>query len=355
MNARVVLPLLLALLCGLPPAAWAQDAANPTDDKDDDLNAPVVGRVKSTTKEQRQQYREQKEAAYARMKRYGVNREDIDALGRLGLLTLSGRIDPYVDVFIDELFQPGEHLHAELDEYRLSVKLPEIPFRGRLVPYTNTRNPTSEMKRYLKMRKGSSRGPLKFLDVGWDLCPSGLFARLSEKCDTAGVSMYYHIISADQRQYYDTPEKLLEFKAEWMKERIPTKADIEQSAREDLIDNRMGNRIIEKPNLVTINGRIWVRDAMMISAGILVYKYNTFLKPDRRLHISFGMPRFLPEAYPDRDSYPEVVKRGYALMDEVIGSLRIVKDGDDGSPDPFVVERTELGPLPAREQRPVGG
>ncbi|HMM54564.1 MAG TPA: hypothetical protein PKC23_06065, partial [Candidatus Desulfobacillus sp.] len=80
MKPRILLPLLLALLCGLPPAAWSQGVANPPDDKNDDLNAPMVGRVRSTTKEQREQYTVQKDAAYARMKRYGINREDIDAL-----------------------------------------------------------------------------------------------------------------------------------------------------------------------------------------------------------------------------------------------------------------------------------
>ncbi|HMM55662.1 MAG TPA: hypothetical protein PKC23_11675, partial [Candidatus Desulfobacillus sp.] len=82
MTDRILLPLLMALLCGLPQAAWAQGAASSPGDKDDDLNAPVVGKATPTlpTKEQRQQYREQKEAAYARMKRYGINREDIDAL-----------------------------------------------------------------------------------------------------------------------------------------------------------------------------------------------------------------------------------------------------------------------------------
>lgn len=38
-----------------------------------------------------------------------------------------------------------------------------------------------------------------------------------------------------------------------------------------------------------------------------------------------------------------------AIMETMLPSLRFVKTNDDGSHDPFVAERVELGPPPVRE------
>ena len=42
-----------------------------------------------------------------------------------------------------------------------------------------------------------------------------------------------------------------------------------------------------------------------------------------------------------------------AIMETMLPSLRFVKTNDDGSPDPFVAERVELGPPPVREKLPA--
>lgn len=79
----------------------------------------------------------------------------------------------------------------------------------------------------------------------------------------------------------------------------------------------------------------------------------TTLSSDRMVGFSFGLPEYDYSANPDSSTYPAAIKRAYALMDELVASLRIAKVNDDGSPDPFVLERVEPAPLPVREKLPT--
>ena len=64
----------------------------------------------------------------------------------------------------------------------------------------------------------------------------------------------------------------------------------------------------------------------------------------------FGMPNGHDyNAQPEPTTWPRSAKRSLENMEQMAASLRVAKMDDDGSSDPFVVERVELGPLPVRE------
>ena len=73
----------------------------------------------------------------------------------------------------------------------------------------------------------------------------------------------------------------------------------------------------------------------------------------RWLVVSFSLPQYDYNANPDPSTYPASIKRAIAIMEEMVPSLRVVNTKDDGSPDPFVIERVEPAPLPVREKPPV--
>ena len=87
--------------------------------------------------------------------------------------------------------------------------------------------------------------------------------------------------------------------------------------------------------------------------GEQTFYYKTILSPDRSLGISFSLPQYDYNANPDPSTYPAAIKRAIAIMEEMVASLRVVNTKDDGSPDPFVIERVEPAPLPVREKPPV--
>lgn len=295
--------------------------------------------------ERLKQFNEQKDAIYAHMKRYGINREDVAAKRRL-YETSPPYSYPHVKIFAEKLLNPGEHLRIEMDEFVLTLKIPDAPWAGfGLWPYNNTRTPDPAMEKFLKQ----SNGILDVADLCWYMCRSIFTPGLFGRCETAGVSMNYRVLTPKEVEDISTPEKMRKVFSEFQKSQIPTQEDIERSIREHLIDNRRGNRIVLTPEPVVINGRVWIRYASNRYNG-RHYQYVTLLGADRRLIVNFGMPQYDYNANPDPATYPAAIRKGFALMEEMLVSLRIAKINDDGAPDPFVVERVEPAPLPVREK-----
>ncbi|MBP8278415.1 MAG: hypothetical protein KAX55_16140, partial [Propionivibrio sp.] len=234
--------------------------------------------------------------------------------------------------------------------YILTMKVPPagsaVPGQW-IWPYTNTRTPDPSIAKLLKLEKGSA----KVVDLAWFVCDSILPPGVVGRCETAGVSMNYRVLSPKDMEDLSTPERMRAFFTRFQKSRIPTQEDIERSIRERLIDNRMGNRIVSPPEPVVINGRIWIR-YITDRGQERAYQYVTLLGPDRRLILNTGLPPYDYTAHPDPSTWPAPSKRALAIMEETVGSLRITKINDDGAPDPFVVERVEPAPLPIREKRP---
>lgn len=297
-------------------------------------------------------------AIYARMKRYGINRDDVADLKRLDEMSAGGVFSvaaAHTQVAADDLLKPGEHYRIEMDEFILTMKVPSagnaVPGQW-IWPYTNTRNPDLGMVEWLKRQRGSA----KVVDLAWYVCDSLLPPGAVGRCETAGVSMNYRVLTPKEIEDLSTPERMRVFFTRFQQSQIPTQQDIERAIRERLIDNRMGNRIVSPPEPVVINGRIWIR-YITDRGQERAYQYVTLLGPDRRLILNTGLPPYDYTAHPDPSTWPAPSKRALAIMDETVSSLRIAKINDDGAPDPFVVERVEPAPLPVREKRPseVGG
>ena len=317
-----------------------------------DVAEVVSHKVRDAAKE-KTPFQTQEEAIYARMKRYGINRDDVADLKRLYETNAGGAFSvaaAHIRVATDDLLKPGEHYRIEMDEYILTMKVPPagsaVPGQW-IWPYTNTRTPDPSIAKLLKLEKGSA----KVVDLAWFVCDSILPPGVVGRCETAGVSMNYRVLSPKDMEDLSTPERMRAFFTRFQKSRIPTQEDIEQSIRERLIDNRMGNRIVSPPEPVVINGRIWIR-YITDRGQERAYQYVTLLGPDRRLILNTGLPPYDYTAHPDPSTWPAPSKRALAIMEETVGSLRITKINDDGAPDPFVVERVEPAPLPVREKRP---
>lgn len=293
------------------------------------------------------QYGEQQDAIYAHMRRYGINRDDMGAMKRL-IESAPPYSRPHVNVRAEKVLNPGEHLRLEIDEYVLTFKIPDVSWDGGWIwPYTNTRQPDTAMQRLLARENGR----VKIADLGWYVCgsifPPGLFGR----CETAGPTVSYRILKPEEREDFSTPEKLLQLASLVQRNLLPSKEKIEASLRHETVINHAASQVYLAPKTVVINGRIWVLDAMSGDMNRR-YSYTTTLFPDRMLGFSFSIPRVDYNADPDPATYSAPVKRALALMEEVISSLRVAKINDDGSPDPFVIERVEPGPLPVREKLP---
>ena len=167
-------------------------------------SAPLIAADSINGSDTKLSSKEQKAAIYAHMKRYGINREDIEALRQL-------RSNPHINVAAEDLLNPGEYFRIELDEYTLSMKLPEgNPVPGNWIwPYNNTRTPTPEMKKMLE-HPGMDKGRLMVADLGWYVCNGGMLAGLiSGRCATSGVLMTYRILKPDEKDDLSTPEKHL--------------------------------------------------------------------------------------------------------------------------------------------------
>lgn len=285
------------------------------------------------------------------MKRYGINREDMADLRRL---RESGRPlgDPHIKIPAEEFLNPGEHYRFELDEYVVTML---VPPHGKndtgqwIWPYTDTQTPDTAMKKYLEREKGN----LKIASLGWNNCL--FFGCMNSRGDVSSASMWYRILTPEETAgRFSTQEKLQQGVRESQKRTIeqalayrgknPIVSDAELEAE----------RVALEPEIVTINGRLWVRDAMNDYMG-RAYVYVTTLSPGRMLRVRFGMPIGHDyNAQPDPSTWPGSAKRAFENMEAMAASLRVVKMNDDGSPDPFVIERVEPAPLPAREPLPPG-
>ena len=312
-----------------------------------DVAEVVSFKIREAAKE-KTPFKLQEEAIYDRMKRYGINRDDVGALRRL-YESVPPYSDPHIQVATDDLLKPGEHYRIEMDEYLLTMKVAAgnvMPGQW-IWPYTNTRTPDPRMAKWLKLEKGA----VNVTNLGWYVCNSLLPAGVVGRCETAGVSMNYRVLTPKEIEDLSTPERMRAFFTRFQKSQIPTQEDIERSIRERLIDNRMGTRIVSPPEPVVINGRIWIR--YITDRGLKRdYQYVTLLGPDRRLILNTGLPPYDYAANPDPSTWPAPSKRALAIMEETVGSLRVARINDDGAPDPFVVERVEPAPLPVREKRP---
>ena len=303
-----------------------------------------------TAAKEKTPYQEQEEAIYAHMNRYGINRYDVDSLSQL-----SGTNSKYhwnTFVTIKNLFKPGENLRAEMDEYILTIKIPEgdhIP-RGRIWPYTNTRQLGLELEKLWKYENGT----LNVIDIAWDSCDSVLPDVLSGGCrETSGAFSNYRILKPQELADFSTPERLKKLSQRVIRNLLPSQDDIDQAIQDKAIVYRPLNSIFLDSKIILINGRYWVFDALIDDSNSLSFTYSTVLLPGRMLAISFGLPRYDYRANPDPSTYPRQIKKAWVRMEEMVASLRIAKIDDDGSPDPFVVERVEPAPLPAREKLPA--
>lgn len=292
-------------------------------------------------------YKAKKEEIYARMKRYGINRQDMAALRRLEE-SPPPYSDPHIRILAENLLKPGEHYRFEMDEYIVTMLVPDArPSNSWIYPYTNTRNPDEAMKEYLEQKKGS----LPIAGLGWEHCM--FLGCMNSRGDVSGVAMIYRILNSEEiAGKFSTPENLRKGQTEWNQYLIkqaqtrygsnPIISRAEEEAYQIAID----------PEAVTINGRVWVRYAMN-RYMTRDYHYLTTLSPGRMLSVRFGMPNGHDyNAQPDPSTWPGSAKKAYANMEKMAASLRVAKMDDDGSPDPFVVERVEPAPLPVREPLP---
>ncbi len=295
-----------------------------------------------------QRYAENEKEIYARIKRYGINRDDMADLLRL---RKSGRPlgDPHIKIPADEFINPGEHYRFELDEYIVTTLVPRVPDPSSWIwPYTNTRNPDAAMKQYLEREKGS----LKIASMGWTNCL--YFGCMNSRGDVSGVSMTYRILSPEEVSgRYFSPEKLQRGVRE--NQEFAIEDSLARRGKNPIVSDAEleAKRVALEPEIVTINGRIWVRHSMNDYRG-RSYTYLTALSPGRMFSVRFGMPQGHDyNAQPDPSTWPSSAKQAFENMEQMVASLRVVKTNDDGSPDPFVVERVEPGPLPVREKRPA--
>ena len=296
-------------------------------------SAPLIAADSINGSELKLSFKEREAAIYAHMKRYGINREDIEALRQL---------DPYphINVAAEKLLNPGEYFRIELDEYTLSMKLPEgNPVPGNWIwPYNNTRTPTPEMKKKLE-HPGMDKGRLKVADLGWYVCNGGmLMGLISGRCATSGVSMRYSILTPEEKEAASTPEKHLRRNQRYLENLFIQEKERAASRGKTVAPNR----VHFGPEIVVLNGRIWIRDALNRETE-RTYYYSTTLASDRRLLVTFSIPGIDHNVPDDPAGYSAPTRRGMAIMETMLPSLRIVKTNDDGSPDPFVVERVELG------------
>ncbi len=291
----------------------------------------------------------QEEALYQRMAKEGISRELVEAInGHERVEPRPGRkyseYGEYYSILADKVLKPGEHYRFELDDFILTMLVPDAtPGSSWIVPYADT---LSDPRRDAVIRESPSG--LKVANLSWHY--DGLFSGWSTH-SIMSVSISYYDVARPGPDVTDisTPKKLRDYLSEKMHSRVPSQAEIDEAKRERMILNSAGNRVVMDTETTIINGRVWTREAMNHSYDRL-YKYRTVLSADRMLAISISMANFDFNAKPDFTTYPASLKRAFADMDAMVASLRVAKRNDDGSPDPFVIERVEPAPLPVREK-----
>lgn len=312
--------------------------------------ASVLASEQKKTPEWWQQFSAEKKSLYTHMQRHGINAEDVYTLRRLFASTSPNNFFHYVDTL--ELLKPGEHYRIQMDQHVLTMVVPDERNGSRsrqwISPYNDTRTPEPGMARHLEQEEGA----LRVANMGWHTCrslfPPGMFG----SCEVSGVGIVYSILRPENAAKFSNPETLRQAFRVYVNTLLPTREDIEATLRgESIIDHTM-TRIAVEPELVTLNGRIWLHYAMDTDRG-REYAYITRLGTDRVLSVRFGLPRYNYRAEPDPARWPGPMRRGYALMQELRDSLRIARLDDDSRPDPFVVYRVEPAPLPVREPLPA--
>ncbi len=312
----------------------------------------VFSEIASTTENEKKNdlkiFNNQRESIYQHMRRYGINRDDVVALRRL-YETAPPHFFPHVNIASEKLLNPGEHYRIEVDSFVITMIVPDAPaaIGSWIWPYTETSKPDTDMQKLILRENGK----LRLADLSWDQCKRALQINPFKDCNKYGLSIIYRILKPQEQLEFSTPEKLRQLSQDIMRGQIIPDKNVEDAILSGQILNGSDNKIYLNSEIIVINGRIWIRDAMDSDSDRIFY-YKTRLSKDRMLGLSFGLPTYNYNANPDPSNHPEAIKRAAALMDELISSLRIARTDNDSTPDPFVIERAAPAPLPVREALP---
>lgn len=297
--------------------------------------------------------REEENALYERMRRYGINRADVQAIGGRAMVDVPFEKNTpdhtYNDILAERVLKPGEHYRFEVDEYVITMRIPDAPYGSSwIVPFADTR---SNPARDAILRKSPTG--LQLANLIW-FYGTGVWPLYVGWKGGMAMTLNYRAVSPETKttETHATPETLRRWSQNFIESIVPPPGEAEENVRQGFIDNRLGTRIHLNAEPVVINGRIWVRDSMNARYGRR-YSYMTVLRPDRWLLANFSVPQYDYNANPDPSTYPAALKRAFADMEAMLASLRVSTLNDDGAPDPFVIERVEPAPLPVREKRPV--
>ena len=292
-------------------------------------------------------YVKKREDIYSKMRQYGISRQYVEAMRSLEE-TAPPHSVPHIKIRTDKLLSPGEHYRMEVDEFSITMRIPNAPISSSWIwPYTNTRTPDLKMIKLLSDEKGR----LPLANLGWLTCQNIFLERFFGECERAGMGISYRILQPHEQPEFSTPEMLQQLSQRILRNMIIPAEKIEDAIRSGKILNGSDNKIYLDSEIIVINGRIWIRDAMDSDSDRIFY-YKTRLSKDRMLGLSFGLPTYNYNANPEPSNHPTAIKRAAALMEELISSLRIARVDDDNTPDPFVIERVAPAPLPVREALP---
>jgi len=329
----------MTTMFGIQPALAENNAADKAEQQ----------RQTRIKEEERQQ---KKREIYQRMAREGISRESVEALGALGSRTVvnlgrpSTKFTEYPKIAAQEVLKLGEHYRFELDEYILTMVMPDArQSQSWIVPYVDTR---TEPERGEAMRE--AKHGLEVANLAWHY-GTGVYPLYFGWDGHMALTISYRYLKPEEKDNFSTPEKFRQRLSAGMKSNVPSQTEIDDAKRKRMILNSAGNRVYLDAETVVIHGRVWVRGALNGSYD-RIYTYTTALSSDRMLRVSIQMPGYDYNANPDASTYPAPLKRAFAQMEEMMASLRVAKRNDGGKPDPFVIERVEPAPLPVREKLP---
>ncbi len=293
------------------------------------------------------------DTVYERMRRYGINREDVRIPSVRARKTVDVPFEKntpdhtYDGILAERVLKPGEHYRFEIDEYVITMLVPDAPYGSSwIVPFADTR---SNPARDAILRKSPTG--LQLANFIW-FYGTGVWPLYVGWQGGMAMTLNYRAVSPETKtmETHATPETLRRSAQSFIESIVPPPGEAEKNVQQGFIDNRLGKRIHLNAEPVVVNGRIWVRTAMNERYG-RYYSYRTVLRPDRWLLAVFSAPQYDYNANPDPSTYPAALKRAFADMEAMLASLRVSTLNDDGAPDPFVVERVEPAPLPIREKR----